>query len=437
MWQFVVAVAVAGCGFYAKRFLNSNVDPVKVDASEEQSDKSAQEENGVVVERKEEKKSVDLVKPEVLIPSIGVSFRVPSGSSEICDSGSSEKQNLVAEEEGIFRFSSLDRSDGSGSRSSTKGLLKKVGSRRNVDSVSNKRRIRVDNRSGFMADNKLVVEKQRKNGRKFSFCLKRRRTSKNAFRKCVSCSSEGDSFFGWGLGLGIMYMVSAGKAEMNKMNDAIEETTKVINNLKSELHKRKLSRNVQNMGCKNRIDRCPEETVGENKKRPLTKSCIEGASLDDTQVFGLSTTDDGDCASSILTEESELEVLEIDQLEAELASELLKIPDQLDPEYQVEVASTELSVHVPPGPQGPLGIDSKSFQFHGVSPSELDNKLCHLLMEHQESQILELESNLNSSQVKLHEKEAELQRLKDVVRRLTDFSLETVSGMASDPKDLN
>lgn len=65
---------------------------------------------------------------------------------------------------------------------------------------------------------------------------------------------------------------------------------------------------------------------------------------------------------------------------------------------------------------------------HGVVPAELDQKLCHLLIEQQEHQIVELESELNSAQSKLHSKEAELQALKECVRRLTDFSLSTVSG---------
>lgn len=67
-------------------------------------------------------------------------------------------------------------------------------------------------------------------------------------------------------------------------------------------------------------------------------------------------------------------------------------------------------------------------QSNGVMPSELDKKLCHLLIEQQESQIEELESELQQTHSKLYEKEAELQTLKDCVRRLTQFSLGTASG---------
>ena len=74
------------------------------------------------------------------------------------------------------------------------------------------------------------------------------------------------------------------------------------------------------------------------------------------------------------------------------------------------------------------GQSLDSCQFHGVVPAELDQKLCHLLIDQQENQIVELESELNLAQSKLQSKEAELQALKECVRRLTDFSLSTVSG---------
>lgn len=56
-----------------------------------------------------------------------------------------------------------------------------------------------------------------------------------------------------------------------------------------------------------------------------------------------------------------------------------------------------------------------------------------MLIEQQESQIVELESELQSAQSKLQEKETELQALKDCVKRLTQLSLSTVSGRTSPP----
>lgn len=77
------------------------------------------------------------------------------------------------------------------------------------------------------------------------------------------------------------------------------------------------------------------------------------------------------------------------------------------------------------------GQGSDTLGFYGILPAELDQKLCHVLIEQQENQIIELESDLHLAQSKLNEKEAELLALKDCVRRLTEFSLSTVSGRNS------
>lgn len=72
--------------------------------------------------------------------------------------------------------------------------------------------------------------------------------------------------------------------------------------------------------------------------------------------------------------------------------------------------------------------NSDSYQYNGVLPGELNQKLCHLLVEQQENQIMELETELHQAHSKLHQKEAELQALKDCVKRLTEFSLVNASG---------
>ena len=77
------------------------------------------------------------------------------------------------------------------------------------------------------------------------------------------------------------------------------------------------------------------------------------------------------------------------------------------------------------------GQSSDSYQFHGVLPVELDQKLCHVLIEQQENQKVELEFELHLAQSKLHENEAELQALKDSVKRLNEFSMLTSSGNIS------
>ncbi|KAF8403051.1 hypothetical protein HHK36_011145 [Tetracentron sinense] len=450
MWPVLFAVAVAGSGFFARRLFSSNDDSNSRLVSQ-RTEKCEQEE--------EHEESANPVSHRVLISPLCLSDLGPSGVSEFGDSWNCERLSSGVEEEEIFRFSSLGYGDGTGLRLGSKSSRKKggFGSRKfrgNVDGF--KRRVGVlkfGKNSGFADGVDVVVEENRKKGRKFSVCLKKRRTGKNAIAKCGSCSStKGCSFFSWGLGVGIMYMVSAGKAEINKLNTVVDETAKVVQELKGELHKRKLSRDLRHTSLASKVDTCPNKIGGKHAQPACAKSFVE----EDIKVFGVPLTDDGEGASSVLTEEPEPEVLEMDQLEAELESELQKLPwcvtkdtpsnegsrsdlgefvSQLDPDHFVDVANTELSANgIPglPGPREPEEVNTNSYQFHGVLPSELDQKLCHLLIEQQESQIGELEFKLLSAQTKLHQKEAELQALKNCFRGLTDLSLTTASGMVSD-----
>lgn len=177
-------------------------------------------------------------------------------------------------------------------------------------------------------------------------------------------------------------MMSTGKAEICKMNSMIDETAKVVQGLQSELCRRKSSHNP----------------VCSNPAKKVTE---------------VPTIDNGEYASSVLTEEQEPEPkdLEMTQLEAELEAELQKLSE------------TEVS-----GVNESRGERSDGYYPNGgVLPSELNQKLCNLLIEQQGSQIMELESELHLAQTKLHEKEAELQALKDCVKRLTAMSLSTVS----------
>lgn len=72
--------------------------------------------------------------------------------------------------------------------------------------------------------------------------------------------------------------------------------------------------------------------------------------------------------------------------------------------------------------------DFETYQDYGVLPSDLDQKLSHVLLEQQESQITELESKLHQSHYKLNDKEVELKTLKDCIRCLTEVSLISASG---------
>ncbi|KAJ8532862.1 hypothetical protein K7X08_015751 [Anisodus acutangulus] len=259
----------------------------------------------------------------------------------------------------------------------------------------------------------------RLNGKRFYVCLKKRRTNKVPSGKCDSCASKGNSFFGYGLGIGMMCMMSAGKSEIKKLNTTMDETAKAVEELKVELSRRKVPHDLHASKNKAEIDE------KNDRIRAIAESSNENRNI---------YSEEGECGSSAITEEPQPEVMEMDQLEAELESELQKLP---------WCATEDMDLN---GGRDPCKDDFlekefnqaddhnvETYQHSGVLPSELDQKLCHLLIEQQESQIVELESELRQTHSKLHEKEAELQALKDCVRCLTEFSLdEEIDGKIED-----
>ncbi|MFS7915120.1 putative protein POLAR [Helianthus anomalus] len=209
------------------------------------------------------------------------------------------------------------------------------------------------------------------------------------------------SSFGYGVGVGIMYMMSAGKAEIERLNAAVDETAKVVQELKAEISKRKSS----------------YDSKVENTANIILQSVSEKSSEanNNIEVYHLSINDEGENASSIITEELHRDVVEMEQLEAELESELLKLQVSTTSSSFKNKTTTE-------------DLDLEYNQCNGVMPYELDQKLCHLLIEQQESQIVDLESELQHTNSKLVEKESELQALKDCVKRLSDLSVTCPSG---------
>ncbi|XP_022743427.1 uncharacterized protein LOC111294399 [Durio zibethinus] len=359
MWQLLLGAAVAGStGLLAKHLFNLNPNnPISQDTTNSNLDQEKQDlhlQNGFLEPRSE--------------------------------SNWEEKQK----QDGIFRFSSPESNGKTGVKAKDRNLRTKV--------VSKK------------AEKRSSGGGVEVNRRKFAVCLKKRRTAKNVAYKCGSCPSKDSSVFRRGLGFGLMYMMSAGKAEINKLNSAMEETTKVVQELKTELCKRKSSCNLQASNSANEVATSSKKFSGKNMQLLIDKY----RDHNEIKVCSLPVIDDGEYACSILTEEPEPEpeLVEMDQLGAELESELQKLTE-------TEVSAKSLHESV--------GQRFDSYQCQGVLPSELDQKLCHLLIEQQENQIEELESELNLAQSKLGEKEAELQALKDCVRRLTNFSLSTVS----------
>ncbi|KAL3839635.1 hypothetical protein ACJIZ3_024226 [Penstemon smallii] len=354
MWQVLLAAAAAaGSGILAKKLINPN------DTEKPISDFKKNDQN------------------EPLQSSQDSIFHLDEACLE--NSNQEKREELLSDDDKIFRFSSLQTTG-------FKELGKKSGSGFRKNGGGEKRGKKIGVLEGC---------ERKGSGKKISVCLKKRRTGKHATGKCESCASK-DNSFGYGVGVGIMYMMSAGKAEMSKLNHAMDETAKTVQELKTEISKRKNS-------------------VAENEAE-TNKMHIKSSTLSTKSKDKLIASEEGEYASSVLTEDQQPEVLEMDQLEAELESELQKLPwCAMESEVRTNIFEAE--------------VLEKAQDYNGVLPAELDEKLCHLLIGQQGSQIEELETELQKAHSKLQEKDSELQALKDCVKRLTQFSLTSASGM--------
>ncbi|GMP50494.1 hypothetical protein CsSME_00017090 [Camellia sinensis var. sinensis] len=163
MWQVMLAAAVAGSGFFAKRFLNTtttNSDDPNIEA-DTKCDQSKELQQHLTTPPS---------KPQL---AIHLAFQ----SCNDCKSESETQSSTAVGDGSIFMFSSPVSKGGTGSRFGSK----KSGG----------------NREGFKISGFEKVERkcggfdQSKSGKKFAVCLKKRRTSKNSPGKCESCSSKG------------------------------------------------------------------------------------------------------------------------------------------------------------------------------------------------------------------------------------------------------
>ncbi|CAE5966688.1 unnamed protein product [Arabidopsis arenosa] len=359
MWQVLLGAAIAGStGFVAKRLFNpfSRDSPTPENYAEEQ---------------------------EPITPPVSIGF---------LDSPF-DKTN------GVFRFSSSGSAVNSGSGSgSSPGFRKSSGV---------KCRVRVRGLMKKKKKNSGGCEIEKRSGNVGAFETKSEVfTKKTKTLGAASASKRGSyynhqdhSSFSSALGVCMMYMMSAEKSEISKLHAATEETAKVIQELKDELSRIKSLQSFKFRGC-------AAATTSSEKSGQLDLKRSEMASRESLDI---KSGNDGEYASSVLTEEPEQEAVEMEQLEMELESELQKL----------NLAETSDAMEECKD----LVNGAESYQCGGISASELDKKLSHLLIEQQEGQINELEAELQTTQSKLQEKEAELQALKVCVRRLTEFPL--------------
>ncbi|KAK4730990.1 hypothetical protein R3W88_023978 [Solanum pinnatisectum] len=345
MWPALVVAAAAGSGFLAKKIFNQNAtEPISGSTeSDSKCDKlndpeefmtSFQHKDSIFTSICDKPFNPQGHKDSIFISNFDKPFD-PEGfntpfqhkdASFVCNLGCSIQEKSEGFSDGsIFRFSSA-----SGSEMGFRNLRKKnvEGSRKTKGNVmewkGNSGRklgkkcgnVRSGEKELFRLD-----QRKRGNGKRFYVCLKKRRTNKVPSGKCDSCASKGNSFFGYGLGIGMMCMMSAGKSEINRLNTTMDETAKAVEELKVELSRRKVAHNLRASKNKGNID---EKSDRECRIRAIAESSNENRNI--YGALDLQVAEEGECASSVVTEEPQPEVMEMDQLEAELESELLKLP---------------------------------------------------------------------------------------------------------------
>ncbi|CAL0321383.1 unnamed protein product [Lupinus luteus] len=260
------------------------------------------------------------------------------------------------------------------------------------------------------------------------FCSNKKKSANKVLVEKVPSFSSKDDSLSLALGLSIVYMMSAEKAEINKLHKTMKRIAVSVQELKSDLDTRKQSCAHKKLDSDGDIDLNSRKMRGEHRKVMLEKTNTEIRGTN-AKILSPSVHDSGECGSSALTEEPELQVLEMDQLEAELEFELEKLSGcTIDSPCYEETRPTLDELEVQDEECNRVYVPNFNYSHsHGVLASELNQKLSELLIEQQENQISELESELHLAQSHLQQKEAELQALKDSVKHLTELSISTVS----------
>ncbi|EFJ14939.1 hypothetical protein SELMODRAFT_445751 [Selaginella moellendorffii] len=196
--------------------------------------------------------------------------------------------------------------------------------------------------------------------------------------------------FSFGVGIGVMHMVTTNNAEIERLRKCLAEAENLVQVL----------------------------------QRAADRGAVERSTGLDSAGSNLTTEQQGNMA--------ELEA----QLEAELELMQLNSNDSTEEEshfyfLDAEVVHSELNASGLPGVSD-IDEDDKNHS-HGegnttnwaVSPRELDRRLRMLIETRQEERIAQLEEDLQHAENQLHDTEMELQMWKDRVFRLTGMTLST------------
>ncbi|KAH9330849.1 hypothetical protein KI387_002957, partial [Taxus chinensis] len=245
----------------------------------------------------------------------------------------------------------------------------------------------------------------------------------------------------YGLGIGVMFMISTGKQEINKLSLLISQTADLVQELKRQFAKKDYLQNdeMQKGSCQAEILAFQEQkprkatncfgnngsgSVGTPSEENISsRSVITDASV--RQIKGIAELEEAF--------QAELESMQVNFLKSNTSKHQGNISG-ISESSSVAMVEGGLCANGLPGQCSSSGNKSPVVQLNishldndGVSPYELDRHLRDLLEKQQEEKISELELELKSMEDKLCGKERELQQWKDRLRCLAEHSFGATS----------
>lgn len=239
-----------------------------------------------------------------------------------------------------------------------------------------------------------------------------------------------EQLFNFGLGFGVVFMVTSSKKEIEKLRELQKETERLFKDLKEEVSRRNFS-NDSSQIVQNGKDMLSEyhyakREIEDTKDRMAFVSQSSSGRLES----GISGNECNSSAQSIITTESTPELSGMAQLEAELEAELERMELNLTAERSCELETfsgseipgnivyNDLNVSGIPGKKSNHDQEDGDRASYGVSPIELERRLHELLQKRQEDRIAELEADLKITEDELVDKEKELSWWKERVCQL-------------------
>eukprot|EP01018_Ginkgo_biloba_P014157 Gb_19929 [translate_table: standard] len=253
----------------------------------------------------------------------------------------------------------------------------------------------------------------------------------DTFRFPGAAKAREEFFFNFGLGFGVMFMVTSSKNEIEKLRELLKETESLVKNLQQEINRRDLCASSQIVHtANNSISGCHQDTNEETKKRK-DEVGFGSQSSSASLAAEISTEEYDGSAHSIITTETMSRHSGMAQLEAELEAELERMQlDLTDGRSEqgsfagIEMMDTivdnvDSSTSEIPGKKSNHERENVCGGNYSVSPIELEKRLHQLLQKRQEEHIAELEADLKSTENKLLDKEKELSWWKECVWQLS------------------